>query len=98
MVGLFDMRMYDLLLVLKTTLSDSERNKFVDTVKDWIKGAKEVKEESLGQKVLSYTIKKEAAGFFVKVSFQGDTLPLLDVSKRLLQNENVLRHLLIRNK
>lgn len=91
------MRIYDLVLVIKTTLSENERKKFLETVKGWFKDLKVTKEDLLGQKVLSYPIKREAAGYYVRISFEGQNISP-DLNRRLLQNENLLRHLVIRRK
>jgi len=91
------MRVYELVLVLKASLSESQQKKLIDTIKGWLKGLKIVKEEQLGQKPLSYPIKKEIAGVYVDWSFEMETIPS-DFEKKLFANEDVLRHLLIRKK
>ena len=91
------MRSYELVLVLKTSLSESQQKKLIDSVKSLLKGIKTIKENVLGQKPLSYPIKKEIAGVYVDWSFEMETIPP-DFEKKLLVNENVLRHLLIRRK
>ena len=44
------MRSYQLVLVLRTALKDADRKKFVEAVKDWLKGAKFTKEGRVGRK------------------------------------------------
>ncbi len=92
------MRAYDLLLVLRTSLEEKDRKKFVGTVKEWLKDVKVASEEEWGQKPLAYKIKKEAAGFYHLLKLETEGLIPADVEKRLITNENVLRHLLIRRK
>lgn len=99
------MRLYDLVLILKASLSEAQRKKLLDTVKEWFKPAspqggqgKIAKEESWGQKVLSYKIKKEDSGFYVLLTIESEVGVPSDFEKKILQNENVLRHLLIRKK
>lgn len=91
------MRIYDLVLVIKSSLSEAQRKKLVETIKSWLKEAKITKEEEWGQKVLSYKIKKESAGFYFLYSLEMDNIPS-DFEKKLLGNEGVLRHLLIRRR
>ena len=55
------MRAYELVLVLRTSLSESQQKKILDSIKSLLKGVKTVKENVLGQKPLSYPIKKETA-------------------------------------
>ncbi len=91
------MRSYELVLVLKTSLSESQQKKIIDSIKSLLKPVKMIKEDLLGQKPLSYPIKKEIAGVYIDWSFEMETIPS-DFEKKLLVNENVLRHLLIRRK
>ncbi len=92
------MRVYELVLILKSSLSDAQKKKTLDTVKDWIKELKIVKEEQIGQKLLSYKIKKEDNGYFVRLLMEAKEIIPQDLEKRLLGEENILRHLLLRNK
>ena len=92
------MRLYELVLILKASLSEAQRKKLLDTVKEWFKEGKITKEESWGQKVLSYKIKKEDSGFYVLLTIESEVGVPLDFEKKILQNENVLRHVLIRKK
>jgi ribosomal protein S6 len=91
------MRLYDLVLVMKASLSDKEREKVINAIKTGLKDAKISAEEAWGQKPLAYKIKKELAGFYHKMEVEMETIPG-DFEKRLLANENILRHLLLRKK
>lgn len=91
------MRSYELALVLKTSLSESQQKKILDSIKSLLKNVKMIKEDVLGQKPLTYPIKKEIAGVYIDWSFEMESIPS-DFEKKLLVNENVLRHLLIRRK
>jgi len=92
------MRTYQLVLVLKTTLSEANRKKFVEAVKAWIKGAKFTKEEEWGEKVLAYAIKRENSGFFQNFVFELKEELAKDLEKKITASDNVLRHLLLRQK
>lgn len=91
------MRIYELALVLKSSLSQVKRKKAVDTIKSLLKDLKITKEEDVGEKQLSYKIKKENTGYYLDFLFEGESIPM-DFEKKLLANEDVLRHLLIRRK
>ena len=91
------MRIYELALVLVPSLSQIQRKKVVDAIKNYLKGLKVTKEEEIGEKTLSYKIKKEDTGYYMDFLFEGDSLPV-DFERKLLTNEDVLRHLLIRKK
>jgi len=94
-----------LVVVLRPSLKDAERKKLIEGIKTMLKGMKVVKEEEWGQKPLAYTIKKEAAGIYflfkleaaVKEDGAEETIPA-GFEQRLLTNDNILRHLLLRTK
>ena len=91
------MRAYELALVLKASLTSTQRKKVLDAIKSLLKDLKIIKEEEKGEKQLSYKIKKEESGFYMDFAFEGESIPS-DFEKKMLNNENVLRHLLIRKK
>ena len=92
------MRIYELILVLKSSLSDSQRKKVVDGVKKLSKDIKITKEDSLGVKPLAYKIKKELNGHFTHLIMEAKEIIPQDLEKKLLASEDVLRHLLLRKK
>ena len=92
------MRLYELVLVLKTSLSEADRKKAIESIKDLIKDLKVTTEEDWGQKPLSYKIKKEMAGVYHMMRLEGENAVPSDFESRLLRNDNVLRHLLVRVK
>jgi len=92
------MRLYDLVIVTKPSLTDAQRKKFLDSVKDFLKGMNVVKDEDLGQKPLAYKIKHEIAGVYHRLQLETDNSVTPGIEKRLINDENVLRHLLIRTK
>ena len=91
------MKTYQLVLVLKTSLTDANRKKFLETVKGWFGGAKIAKEEEWGEKTLAYGIRHEKTGFYLNFLLESAKLPV-DLEKKLFASENVLRHLVIREK
>ena len=92
------MRIYDLVLVVRPSLKDTERKKLVDSVKTSLKDMKFTKEEEWGQKPLAYSIKKELAGYYYFFQFSTENSVLAGFEQKLLINENILRHLLLRTK
>lgn len=93
------MRLYELVLVLRPTVSEADRKKLLTSVKDSLKEvAKVVKEEDWGQKPLAYKIKKEAAGVYHMLQLESEKGIKPDFEKSLFANDSVLRHLMIRKK
>ena len=96
MVRLDSMRNYQLVLVLKASLSEVQKKKLLETIKSWLKNVKVAKEEEWGQKPLSYSIKRETSGFYLNYQLEAkDSFPL-DFEKKLVAQDDVLRHLLLR--
>lgn len=91
------MRIYELILVLKTSAVLAQRKKLIEVLKGWLKDFKVGKEEEKGEKSLAYKIKKETKGVYLTISFEGEVVPM-DFEKRLLEREEVLTHLLLRQK
>lgn len=91
------MRLYDLVLVLRPSLSEKDREKLLETIKGWLKDVTVKKEDVWGQKPLAYKIKQEVAGYYIKYNLEAETVPA-GFEKRLLEQENVLRYLLLRTK
>jgi small subunit ribosomal protein S6 len=89
------MKTYQLVLVLKTSLTEANRKKFIETVKGWFGKTKIAKEEEWGEKTLAYDIKHEKTGFYLNYLLESDNLPE-DLERKLFASENVLRHLVIR--
>lgn len=92
------MRSYELVLVLKPDITGEERKKLIDTVGSWL-GKAEVELKELGKKALAYQIKKQREGiyFLLDISYTDETI-IPDLDKKLLTQDGVLRHLLIRKK
>ena len=90
------MRVYELILVLKS-LTEGERKKLVTAVKDLLGKAKFTKDQEWGSKALKYKIKHEEIGYYYDFVFEIETIPA-GFEKKLINMDNVLRHLLIREK
>ena len=89
------MRNYQLILVLKASLTEANRKKLLETVKGFLKSGKVSKQEDLGEKQLAYPIKKEGKGGYFNFLFETDE-NLKEMEKNLISNEDILRSLLLR--
>lgn len=92
------MRLYELVMVMRPSLSEADRKKLIDSVKDMVKDMKITKEEDMGQKPLAYRIKKEIAGVYHALHLETEKSITEDLEQRLLHNDKIIRHLLIRTK
>ncbi len=91
------MRLYELVVVLRPSLKDTERKKVLDTVKGFLDKVKIKSEDDWGKKPLAYKIKKEVSGHYVQLKLEGESIAK-DFETRLIRDENILRHLLLRTK
>ena len=83
-------------MVLAPDLKRDQKDKLFSDVKKIIGPLSGDKLESLGEKKLSYPIKRERRGEFAVLSFEADNVAQ-DFNKRLGIREEVLRYLLVRN-
>lgn len=90
------MRSYKLVLLLKSDLTKDKKKKLLDQIETLAK-ATDAKTEELGEKKLTYTIKREKKADFVALTFNSDKIST-DFEKRLVIQEDILRHLMIRVK
>jgi ribosomal protein S6 len=95
MLKLKPQMVYNLTMVLRSTLKDADRKKLVDGVKDSFGKAK-VTEKDWGQKPLSYPIEKEVSGYFVSLTAETEEVLSKDFEKKIYSNGDVLRHLFLR--
>lgn len=91
------MRLYELVVILKSSLAEAQRKKLIDTIQSWFGEMKVSKVEQWGQKVFAYPIKHEESGYYVRLFLEGENI-VADLGKRLIQNEDIVRHLLVRTK
>lgn len=91
------MRSYELILILRVSLSAAEKKKIIDNIKKILKGFKFVKEEEWGKKDLAFSIKKEKEGQYLNFLLEGEVVPA-DFERKLAGEEGILRNLLIRIK
>jgi len=85
-----------LVVVLKPDLKKDQKDKLFTDVKKLMGNVSGDKLESLGEKKLSYPIKRERRGEFAVLAFEADNIAQ-DFNKRIGIKEEVLRHLLVRN-
>lgn len=87
-----------MVVIVKPSLKEADRKKLIDSVKEWMKGMKIKKQDDWGQKPLAYKIKKEDAGFYYLWQLETEESVPLDLEQKILRNENIIRHLMLRTK
>ena len=90
------MRQYELVVVSRSGLSETDRKKLLDSIKSLLKDFKITKEEDWGSKPLAYKIKREVSGFYQMLQVEGEKGVTPDFENRLAKNDEILRFLMIR--
>lgn len=86
---------YQLTIVTKSSLKEDARKKLLDGVLSPFGKAK-IKDNDLGQKPLAYPIRHEVSGNFVIYDIESEEVVPADFEKKILNNEDILRHLFLR--
>lgn len=89
---------YELVLVLKTSLTKDKVKKLIEEIGKWLKDIKISKQDELGEKELAFKIKKETRGIFWDLKLEGKDVIPSDFEKRVREETDILRHLLIRER
>lgn len=92
------MRLYELVVIMRPSLSEADRKKLLESIKDSLKDMKITKDEDMGQKPLAYRIKKEIAGVFHTFHMETEKTIPAEFERSLLHNDKIIRHLLVRSK
>lgn len=90
------MRLYDIALVFRSNTTGPQREKLLESLKKWLAEGKIAKTDDWGKKRLAYPIKKEAEGNYVILEVESEKGVPADFEKRLLMEEAILRHLVLR--
>lgn len=90
------MTSYSLVLLLKRDLKKDAKDKLFVDIRKLFGEAKNEKTESLGEKKLTFPIKKELSAEYVVFNFETEKLDA-ELNKRILLRDEILRHLLVKN-
>ncbi|OGH33312.1 MAG: 30S ribosomal protein S6 [Candidatus Levybacteria bacterium RIFCSPHIGHO2_02_FULL_42_12] len=90
------MRAYEFALILKPSLSAAQRKKVMDEIKGALESVTVAKEDDWGEKALAYPIKKQTTGFYSVLTLETEKIVPVGFEKKVFDNEDILRHLLIR--
>jgi small subunit ribosomal protein S6 len=91
-------RNYDLVAILKVTMTDEEIDSAVAQLEQYVtNGGGEVRSvERWGKRTLAYEIAHQVEGYYVVVSFVAPPDRIADLSREIALDERILRHKVIR--
>jgi len=89
---------YELVLVTKADISDSDRNKVLDQVKKVIEATKGKigSVDDWGKRELAYVIQKSSHGFYSVVNFSSDPKSPQNIQTKIKLMDDVLRFLIFK--
>lgn len=91
------MKKYEIMFIVKTTLSEEDTKKVVDNFMKVLtdNGAKIIDNRAMGQRELAYEIKKCKTGYYyVIVAETSDDKAIKEFDRLALINKDILRHLI----
>ena len=92
------MQKYEMMFIVKAGADETGVKKVADEIQKIAKDnkAKVSEFKELGLKKLAYSIKKEINGYYFVMNFEADAEAIKELDRKTSINENVLRHLIIK--
>jgi len=92
------MNHYELLFIIKPTLTEEETAKQIEAVKENIAelGGEVVAVNELGMRKLAYEINKNPRGYYVVVYHKSNGSAIAEIERKLRYNEDVLKFMTIK--
>lgn len=89
---------YEIMFIVKNTIDDEANKKVADTLKDLITTDKGniIEFKEMGKRKLAYPIKKELTGTYYVMNVEAKHETIKEFDRKVRLNENVLRHLIIK--
>ena len=91
------MRNYEIMYIVKATLSGEAVNQVVENLEGILtsNGAKILTSKDLGQRELAYEIKKQQTGYYFLLTIEtSDDKAIKEFDRLVLINQDVIRHLI----
>jgi len=92
------MKHYEVLFVLKPTLTEEETAKQVEAINSVItaNGGEIAAVDNIGMRDLAYEIQKNKRGYYTITYFKAPTSAIREIERNLRINENVIRFLTVK--
>lgn len=92
------MTKYEIMFIVKATMEEDQIKKVAEDLQKLIntKPSKVIEFKEMGRKRLAYPIKKEVSGYYYVMTVEATHETIKEFDRKVLINENVLRHLIIK--
>jgi len=89
---------YEIMFIVKNTIEEEAVKKEADTLQSYITNdkGKIIEFKEMGKRKLAYPIKKELTGTYYVMTVEAKHDTIKEFDRKVLINENVLRHLIIK--
>ena len=87
---------YELTLILKSSLEDKERDRLLELIKKAVSPGKITDTKDWGKRILAYPIKKEKEGHYLSLTLELEGKEAMKFPTVIKADEKLLRYLLVR--
>ena len=89
---------YEIMFIVRNTIEDEAVKKEADTLQSLITSdkGKIIEFKEMGKRKLAYPIKKELTGTYYVMTVEANHDTIKEFDRKVLINENILRHLIIK--
>lgn len=91
------MNKYETIFLMKNTLTEEQRNKTIDTIKNYLnENGKINNTEDLGEKNLAYEIKKHKKAYYYLIEFEAEIEVITRLERIYRNNDDILKFIVVR--
>jgi len=92
------LRHYETMFILKPTLTDEEKEKIVESIKDVIaqRGGEVAALDNIGVRELAYPIQKFERGHYYIIYYKAPADAVLELERQMRYNEDLLRFMTVK--
>lgn len=91
------MNKYEAIFIIKNDLTEEQRNKIIDTIKNYINENGKINNiENLGEKTLAYEIKEYKKSYYYLIEFETESETIRELERIYRINSNILKFIVVR--
>ena len=91
------MNKYETIFIMKNDLTEEQRNKIIDTIKNYINENGKINNiEDLGEKTLAYEIKEYKKACYYLIEFEAESETIRELHRIYRINSDILKFIVVR--